>query len=217
MPKRIVNAGERFSRLAIIRELPSKRRGRKNRRFMLCKCDCGNTTGVMLNDLVTGNTKSCGCLSVETSKAKATTHGLREHPLYEIWSTMKRRCHSKSCREYKWYGAKGVCVCSSWRKSFLAFYEWSMNAGWSPGMSIERLDVTRGYEEGNCTFIPRPLQNKNKRNTIRVTYLERTQCLTDWCKELGVRYGTVFYKLKSGKTFEEAILSCKPRYRATND
>ena len=34
----------------------------------ICKCDCGNITTVAQSDLVTGNTKSCGCFAKELSK-----------------------------------------------------------------------------------------------------------------------------------------------------
>jgi len=34
---------------------------------MLCKCDCGNEKSVRLDDLLSGMTKSCGCLRRETT------------------------------------------------------------------------------------------------------------------------------------------------------
>lgn len=36
----------------------------------LCECECGNTTIVRTNNLISGNTKSCGCLFLETRQSK---------------------------------------------------------------------------------------------------------------------------------------------------
>ena len=62
-------SGQRFGRLTVIRQV-------KRREYLysgtnahwLCRCDCGNDCVVASNSLVTGNTKSCGCLRVETSR-----------------------------------------------------------------------------------------------------------------------------------------------------
>lgn len=39
-----------------------------------CMCDCGNTTQVKAFNLLRGATRSCGCLLVDTCKAKAKTY-----------------------------------------------------------------------------------------------------------------------------------------------
>ena len=57
--------GQRFSMLTVL-----KRAGTNKHRKALwkCKCDCGRTTVVSSVDLVTGNTKSCGCLGKNYAK-----------------------------------------------------------------------------------------------------------------------------------------------------
>ena len=56
--------GHRFGRLSVI-----ERSGRTKSGFALwmCVCDCGNTTFVAANNLVSGNTRSCGCLNKEAT------------------------------------------------------------------------------------------------------------------------------------------------------
>lgn len=67
--KRVFHAkdiiGQRFGMLTVI-----KRAGTNQYRKALwkCKCDCGKTTVVSSTDLVTGNTKSCGCLGKNFAK-----------------------------------------------------------------------------------------------------------------------------------------------------
>lgn len=52
---------ERFGRLTVIREVESNIKQRK----WLCKCDCGTETIVTAHRLISGHTKSCGCLRSE--------------------------------------------------------------------------------------------------------------------------------------------------------
>ena len=57
--------GMKFNRLTVIG--PAGTDGRQHRLWE-CKCDCGRTTVVSSVDLVTGNTKSCGCLGKNYAK-----------------------------------------------------------------------------------------------------------------------------------------------------
>ena len=54
--------GKRFGRLVAVKATKQ----RKNTSVVWeCKCDCGNTSFVTSNHLLSGNTKSCGCLQKE--------------------------------------------------------------------------------------------------------------------------------------------------------
>lgn len=61
-----ININDKFGRLTIIKELDerTKQRGR----IYLCECECGNIIKVPRASLVTGNTRSCGCLQKEIAK-----------------------------------------------------------------------------------------------------------------------------------------------------
>ena len=50
--------GQRFGKLTVIKQLPSK----NSRTYWECRCDCGNIKEVCARELVNGDTKSCGCL-----------------------------------------------------------------------------------------------------------------------------------------------------------
>lgn len=57
--------GKRFGRLIVIEDMNKKQ---NNHELWLCKCDCGNTTIVSTNRLLSGNTTSCGCYKKEVAK-----------------------------------------------------------------------------------------------------------------------------------------------------
>jgi len=55
-----LKSGSKFNRLTIIKFSHQDKRWRK---FYEVQCDCGTTKTVMGSAMVSGNTKSCGCLS----------------------------------------------------------------------------------------------------------------------------------------------------------
>lgn len=59
--------GDRYGRLVIV-GIEGKDRHKNN--IYRCKCDCGNTAFVRGNNLTSGNTRSCGCLSREVKNAQ---------------------------------------------------------------------------------------------------------------------------------------------------
>lgn len=84
---------KKFNRLTVI-----ERKGSKwGKSLWLSQWDCGNTVIVTAQDLKTGNTKSCGCYSMDYKKAGKLEkkHGLHTHRLYTIWHCMKQRCYYK--------------------------------------------------------------------------------------------------------------------------
>lgn len=115
---------------------------------------------------------------------------------------MKSRCLDKNSKDYPNYGGRGITVCERWRE-FSAFLE---DMGEMPkGYSIERDDVSKGYEKSNCRWIPRIAQNKNKRNTEWVVLNGDRMCLADAIRKTGVCRATVDWYRKRGKTTQEAF------------
>lgn len=64
MARKKVYPNQRFTRLVVIRET----RSRNGKRYALCRCDCGTEKEINIYNLLSGHTKSCGCLSKENLK-----------------------------------------------------------------------------------------------------------------------------------------------------
>jgi len=64
--------GKKFNRLTVVEFTEYEKITHPNRTIIhqkwLCQCDCGNTKIVRRNNLVSGNTKSCGCLVHEKNQ-----------------------------------------------------------------------------------------------------------------------------------------------------
>lgn len=116
---------------------------------------------------------------------------------------MRRRCRDPRAHEYKNYGARGISVCSEWDKSFLAFI--SDMGPKEDGKSLDRMDNDGDYGPDNCRWATNQEQSRNKRQTNWLTFNGRTQCLTDWAKELGIHHQTLRNRLKRGWGIDAAL------------
>jgi hypothetical protein len=95
---------------------------------------------------------------------------------------MIQRCHNPANKQYRWYGARGIEVCWSWRHSFYLFARWALAHGYRQGLSIERLDNDAGYCPSNCAWKDRKRQARNTRANRMITAFGLTMCLADWAE-----------------------------------
>lgn len=172
-------SGQQFGYLTAIRVDESSTSKAKK---WVCKCKCGNNCIVFSSDLISGHTQSCGCKRYES---RNKIHGLSSTPLYKTWCTMKKRCFDKNEKCYKHYGARGITVCDEWVNDYMAFHQWSIENGYSKGLTIERIDVNGNYCPENCKWITQQKQLWNRTDTIYITDNNgTTKPLAEWCNIL---------------------------------
>src|SRR5690554_5249310 len=184
MSKRINRAGERYGRLVVQRLVGV---GKNWVGIWECKCDCGNVVRVQSNNLISGNTKSCGCLNLDAIMARNTKHGLsgghgNYTKLYRTWLNMRRRCLSKKAADYKYYGGRGITICSAW-DDYAAFHSWATGNGYADNLTLERLDNDGDYCPKNCCWADRKTQARNRRTNNIIAYKGESKTLTEWAEE----------------------------------
>lgn len=121
---------------------------------------------------------------------------------YHIWKGMKNRTTNPNASDYSRYGARGIKVCEEWLNSFEMFYE---DMGFCPkNFTLDRIDPNGNYCKENCRWASKEQQAKNRGNfNIQITYNNKTQVLTDWAKEYGIKYTTLYQRLfRTKMTFE---------------
>jgi len=106
---------------------------------------------------------SCGCAHRKNNGLARVKHGLASHPLYKIWSGIKRRCEDPSREEYKNYGGRGISVCAEWKDAPDVFIAWALEAGWRRGLHIDREKGDLDYSPSNCRVVTLLVNNRNRR------------------------------------------------------
>ena len=206
--------GKKFGKLTVVKRVEDHiQKSGAPKAMWLCKCECGGERIAYGQALRASKVIDCGCgyhdqQSVR-SREQATTHGGSGTRLYRIWRAMRERCLVPRCKEYKHYGARGISVCDEWL-DFANFRDWAMRNGYDPAAergksTIDRIDVNGNYEPNNCRFVDMAAQNRNTRRSWMIEYNGKTQCISDWARELGIKRLTLRYRLKSGWSIERAF------------
>jgi hypothetical protein len=193
--------GSVFARLSVLRRSVNNSQGRSS---WLCRCDCGKEITVLGTHLISGNTKSCGCLK------RGPMADCRYTAEYIAWRDAIQRCYNPKIKRYKDYGGRGIRMCNEWRDDFRSFLS---HIGKKPvkSLTLDRIDTNGDYEPGNVRWATKATQSRNRRcnkldidkaRAIRERYAngESYGCIAD---AYGVSLGTI-YEVVQHKTWSEA-------------
>ena len=182
--------GQTFGRLRVQR-LHHKHK----QAFWLCACTCGCSVVVAGYYLRCGHTTSCGCFHRERIGVLHRTHGKSGSPVYQRWHRMLRHYNNKQSKDYVNYGARGIRVCTRWRR-FESFYQ---DMGDPPeNMILGRKDATADYSKSNCRWVTPEQQANNRRNVQLYSYAGGMHNLAQISRICGVPYTTLRKRVKLG-------------------
>jgi hypothetical protein len=158
---RLELVGRQFGRLTVV----SFARMTRNRSLWNCRCSCGKDKVVRGKELLNGSIKSCGCLKWKHDHC----HKAKESPTHVSWRNMKERCTNPKHPGFKYYGARGISVCSQWADRESGFAAFLSDVGRRPNRlyTIHRIENDKNYEVGNCRWATKRQQVVNRRRPIR--------------------------------------------------
>lgn len=142
---------KKFGKLTVIDFTENNKYGKRK---CVCRCDCGKVSNVINSSLVSGKTKSCGCLIPEAAKKRLWKgHGEISGSL---WSRIKNQAISRNLSiditiEYAWdlfikQGKK--CNLTGLPLTFN-----STHASSDGTASLDRIDSKSGYTKDNVQWI----------------------------------------------------------------
>lgn len=141
--------------------------------------------------------------------------GEKKEGWINIYEASKERCigavyNSKETAMRMKVNEKDItCITTvrvEWKKDFTAFYNWSMDNGYSKELSIDRINHNGNYEPSNCRWATPKEQSDNKRCNILITINGTTLDLQQWCDKIGIKRSTVNTRVRMcGWTYEKAL------------
>ena len=172
-----MEVGRRFGKLVFIGK-SEKKYGRS--RGWIVRCDCGTVKTVCHSNVSSGSVTSCGC---------ARRNVYAKTPEFRAIKSAISRCHNKNDKDYDFYGARGISVCSEWRENPVLFVH-HIGKRPTPRHSLDRMDNNKDYIPGNVRWATKLDQSRNRRsvNTINVDGKEIP--IIEHCQNIGVKYET---------------------------
>ena len=107
--------------------------------------------------------QSCGCVSGILAGKAMFKHGDHKNRIHNIWNGMKQRCSNSNHPKYKYYGKRGISVCSQWL-DYISFKNWALQNGYKENLCIDRINNDSNYTPDNCRWVTILDNNRNKGN-----------------------------------------------------
>lgn len=121
---------------------------------------------------------------------------------YYVWIEMRQRCENRNNPAYKNYGQRGIKVCKRWQK----FENFLQDLGKKPkGLSLDRLDNSKGYSKLNCRWTDRVTQNNNRRSNILLEDEGDKYTMAQYSRKFGINYSTLRSRIYRNQPIEDLI------------
>ena len=182
-----MQVGEQRGRLTLLAVLGSARKWQWQ-----CRCVCGTVVIVWETNLLSGGTRSCGCLNKERL-GRARTHGEstsgRVTPEYTAWQKLRQH----------------PLLCARWRASFAAFLG---DVGRRPSSQHILVRPKAGQQIGPQTarWMPR-LEAKRARGERKIRIGREAHTVREWGRLQGISHATIYNRLAAGWSIREAIFT----------
>lgn len=195
-----IEVGDTFGKLTVV-ELGAKQ-GKRRDLYWVCLCECGAITKVCSYNLKSSNTRSCGCLIMES----ITKHGKGKHSAYKSWAAMMARCYNPKHKAFKNYGGRGIAVDKRWHDVNIFIEDMGVR---DRHLTLDRIDNSKGYSKENCCWSTYTEQNRNRRSVNILEYkgIQGTLKHLYEVSECSIPFNTVKARIHRGWSIEKALLT----------
>lgn len=205
----IDRSGMVFGNLTVVKF--DKKDGRNGFRW-ICVCSCGTEKSIIYNSLAKGRSTSCGCKAAEKRATANTKHGMASTPTYKSWHAMIQRCQGKGGHEK--YVRKNLSVFCEW----LSFDKFFADMGERPkGMTLDRIDNSKGYEPYNCRWATNEQQMNNRDNSRFFVVHGEKMTLPQISRKHEIGISKLRHCIRKGQSIEEAMQDQKWKNKQPKD
>lgn len=128
----------------------------------------------------------------------------RPKTIYSNWHNMVSRCNRPNSPEYPRYGGRGITICPEWL-SYNQFYD-DMIDTYESGLTLDRIDNSKGYIPENCKWSTPKEQALNRRSNRYLTVNGETLTVKEWSIKTKIKYSTITQRIDYyGWTVERAL------------
>ena len=161
-------------------------RDKYNHKLYLAHCMfCDVQIEMRLVDLKDRHSCYCRCNAIHLN------NGIKDTRLQVIFNKMKNRCYNDTNKDYRFYGGKGIKVCTDWMKNPCNFEMWAFENGYKSNLTIDRIDSSKNYSPENCRWITREDNARYKSSTIVIEVDGIQLTGKQWSKKLGIGTNTI--------------------------
>ncbi len=205
-PQPALAAGREIWDLVVLEKIPESKPGYSK---FKCRCRCGQIFVAASGNILAGRTQSCKKCGAERRSNLRSTHGACRvdgyTPEYRAYCHIIDRCCNPNAPRYCDYGGRGIGIFPEWRYDFATFFAY-VGPRPTPKHSIDRYPNNDGnYEPGNVRWATRTQQNRNTRRNRNLTHNGKTMTMTEWAEFIGIKTGTLWYRLEKGWTMERSL------------
>jgi hypothetical protein len=127
---------------------------------------------------------------------------------------MRSRVRRPKHKHFARYGGRGIAICPEW-ETYVGFRDWALRAGYDPSLTLDRIDNDGDYSPSNCRWTDNKTQQRNRSNSIQLTYRGKTASLAEHVEGTGLKYPTVLRRVRLlgwpiDKALETPLYSRKP-------
>jgi hypothetical protein len=176
--------GQKFNKLTVLAMAPMPANVKQKKRYWECKCECGNIKIISTNNLKMGSVVSCGCSRYINKRILSKKYGpeVLNHSFTNVYwfrlmhNAKRRKIEFNISKEYAYEQFLKQNKKCAYSGRDLIFTKNYCLRGKEQTASLDRIDNTKGYIEGNIQWLHKDI-NRLKSNFSESDFL-------DMCREI---------------------------------